>query len=774
MKTNYTSVISFLLILFFIYFSFYSQLPNKISDKNTSKTQFSTERALSYLSKISKKEHFVGTQAHKEVKEYLKKELTKLGLQVNQQNQIGVNLKWRSAAKTQNIFATIKGSSPNNKALLLLAHYDSSPHSSFGASDAGSGVVTILESVRAFLATKKQPKNNIIILFTDAEELGLLGADAFVNNNILAENIGLVLNFEARGSGGPSYILLETNRGNKNIIKAINKAKPKYPVGNSLMYSIYKMLPNDTDLTVFREDKNINGINFAFIDDHFDYHTSQDNYNNLDRKTLEHQGSYLTALLTYLADVNLDNLKSNLDNVYFNFPKIGLINYPFSWIFPLFIIACLLFFVIIFIGVQQHKLSTKSMFAGFVPILTSLFLGGLLTFLGWELLKIIHPQYNNILHGFTYNGHIYIFAFSVLTLAVLFWLYKRYFKKHTSENLLIAPLFIWIVLNFFIAIYLKGASFFIFPIYLGLLSLSVLLFLKKSENFKTILITVFTIPTIIVFVPLIKMFPVGLGLKVLFISSIFIVLLFGLFVPVFQSYKNVRKLSQLFLLLGVLGLISASLKSSYTKERKQPTSLVYVLDSDKNEAFFASYENKVNSFNKEYLTLEPTKGSFVKEATASKYKTKYKIYKKANIVNLPKPTITILKDSIALNNRVIKLQITPNRKTNRFELLAKDTLHFVNLKVNGKSFRKSPKNTYIFDTSKRKTIVNFYVTKPYEELNIELTILNSKKLVFDLYDISYDLFTNNLLNIKPRVDDTMMPTPFVINDATIIKRIIEL
>lgn len=75
----------------------------------------------------------------------------------------------------------------------------------------------------------------------------------------MAKNVGLVLNFEARGSGGPSYMLVETNQGNAKLIKAFNEASPPFPVANSMMYSIYKMLPNDTDLTVFREEGHING-----------------------------------------------------------------------------------------------------------------------------------------------------------------------------------------------------------------------------------------------------------------------------------------------------------------------------------------------------------------------------------------------------------------------------------------------------------------------------------------------------------------------------------
>ena len=263
---------------------------------------------------------------------------------------MAINRKWRAASNTKNIIATIKGSE-EGKALLILTHYDSSPHSSLGASDAGSGVVVILEGVRAFLAKNKQPKNDVIICITDAEELGLLGANAFVKHHPWAKDVGLVLNFEARGSGGPSYILLETNGGNKNLIETFSKANTQYPVGNSLMYSIYKMLPNDTDLTVFREDGDIEGFNFAFIDDHFDYHSVQDSYERMDVSTLNHQASYLTATLDYFSNNDLENLKAQEDYVYFNFPYFGLVFYPFSWIQPMFIFCVVVFLILFCIGV---------------------------------------------------------------------------------------------------------------------------------------------------------------------------------------------------------------------------------------------------------------------------------------------------------------------------------------------------------------------------------------------------------------------------------------
>jgi Zn-dependent M28 family amino/carboxypeptidase len=254
------------------------------------------------------------------VREYIVSTLEAMGLSVEIQEGYTIS-KWGNLVKAKNIVSRIKGTE-NSKALLLLTHYDSAPHSSFGASDAGSGVVTILEGLRAFLERGKTPKNDIIILISDAEELGLNGADLFVNQHKWAKDVGLVLNFEARGSGGPSYMLIETNGGNSKLIEAFKEANPKFPVANSLAYSIYKMLPNDTDLTRFRVDADIDGFNFAFIDDHFDYHTATDTFDNLDVESLEHQASYLMPLLDYFSQSNLSNLKSNEDHVYFNVPSI--------------------------------------------------------------------------------------------------------------------------------------------------------------------------------------------------------------------------------------------------------------------------------------------------------------------------------------------------------------------------------------------------------------------------------------------------------------------
>ncbi len=772
-KKNYTSAISFIIILFTIFWSINSLMPKRISNLETPKSKFSTERALVHLKEISKKPHYVGTQNHKEVRNYIVNEFEKLGLTVEIQTQVAINKKWRAGATTKNILAKIKGTE-NGKALLILTHYDSAVHSSFGASDAGSGVVTILEGVRAFLASNKIPKNDIIILITDAEEIGLLGANAFVNHHPWANNVGLVLNFEARGSGGPSYMLLETNGGNANLIRGFNDAKPKYPVANSLLYSIYKMLPNDTDLTVFREEGNINGYNFAFIDDHYDYHTAQDTYERLDRNTLQQQGEYLMPLMDHFANTNLENLSAQEDDVFFDFPGTVLINYPFSWVIPMVILATIWLLVLLFIGFKNHKLSGKEIFRGIFLFLFSFTLSGFFTFFGWKLLLKIYPQYNDILQGFTYNGNYYITAFVALSLGICFWVYNTYFKTYKTENLIVAPILIWLLINIGVALYLPGAGFFIIPVFIGLLILSIQLFSKETKNNRIILFSFLVIPILIIFVPLIQMFPVGLGLKMTVISAIFTVLIFGILIPIFASYNSAKNLAKLFFIIAVLAFISAAFTSGYTNERKQPNSVLYFFDSDEDKAYWASYNTEIDEFTKQFLGDDPTKGTFVKNISASKYGTDFKLYKNAELANIPQPEVVILNDTIIEKNRIIHFKIIPQRKANRIELKSNSPLHFKEFTLNGETLEKKEHEEFLFDTENKRHILTYYFTKNDSILDLKFVIPNTEIPDLSIIESSYDLYDNNAINnIKTNIQhrsEIMIPTPFVLNDAVIVKK----
>ncbi|SFJ55094.1 M28 family peptidase [Olleya namhaensis] len=758
--------LAILIIILAVYASFDALLPNKISDLETPLNQFSTERALIQLAEISKKPHYTGSEEHTKVRNYIVSELEKLGLEPQLQEGYTIS-KWGNLAKPINILARIKGTA-NTKALMLLTHYDSNPHSAIGASDAGSGVVTILEGLRAFLADGKQPKNDIIIGITDAEELGLNGADLFVNQHHWAKDIGLVLNFEARGSGGPSYMLIETNGGNANLMKQFVAAHPKFPVANSLAYSIYKMLPNDTDLTVFRRDGNIEGFNFAFIDDHFDYHTKMDNYERLDRNTLEHQGSYIMPLLHHFSQANLDQVKSTEDYIYFNVPFFNTVIYPFSWIIPMLIWAIVLFIGLIIYGFRNRKLQLKVIKTGFNSFLLSLITSGIIGYFGWSLLLLIYPEYKELLHGFTYNGHTYICFFVLITLAISFMFYRNTYKVNNTVSLLVAPLTLWLIICTAIALKLEGASFFIIPVYFSLAAFFVLLKQKQPNSF---LLTILCIPTLFILAPFVKMFPVGLGLKMLVASAVLVVLIFGLCLPVFGQLKHKKRWSYMFFFFGIVAFFMAHFNSAFTPDTPKPNSLVYTLDLDNNTALWATYDKTLDSYTQNFLGSTPKEASELNKNTfGSKYASGYTYASSAPVKVIPSPKIEVSNDTIINNTRFFNICVMPQRDVQRMELFSDSTNLFKSFKINGVEAYRDKGDSLVFQNRKRNRLFSFYVEKG-QMLDMQISVPKNQKTELQLFEASFDLLENDHFSIPPR-SPNMIPKPFVLNDAVLVKKTI--
>jgi len=664
--------------------------------------------------------------------------------------------------KSKNILARIKGTN-NTKALLLLSHYDSAPHSfSKGASDDASGVATILEGVRAFLYSKNPQKNDIIILFSDAEELGLNGAALFVNKHPWTKDVGLVLNFEARGTSGPSYMLMETNKGNEALIKEFTKAKPSHPVSNSLMYSIYKMLPNDTDLTVFREQGNIQGFNFAFIDGHFNYHTQQDDVQHLNKNTLAHQGTYIMPLLKYFSNIDLNQTESTADDVYFNAP-FTFISYPFTWVMPMTLIAFGLLAIFIFVGKAKRIITFTEIFKGFVPLLGSLIIAGLVTFLGWKLILEIYPQYSDLLNGFTYNGHAYIGAFVTLSIAICFAFYHHFSEAKITMNHFVAPLLLWIIINAFLANSLTGAGFLIIPVYFGILLFGIFVF---TQHYSLGMNLIFSIPALAIVAPFIVMFPIGLGLKILYGSAILTVLLFGLLLPIFGAFAKKGAWIVVFFLSSMAFFIYAGYHSGYEYGKAKSNSLLYVYNADNNSAVWTTYDTNLDEWTKSYLGETNQKAVGLNTLPlSSKYNTTFTYSAIAPVVEIPKPAIQFLRDSVIGNNRYLKIKITPNRKVNRYDIYANPKMMFYNFKANGVATSGEKGNRLQREDSK---ILCYYVVAN-EPLEMEFYINKSSIFDMDLIESSFDLMTNPLLNVKPR-NDWMMPTPFVLNDAVLIQQ----
>lgn len=294
---------------------------------------FSAMRAFSHIEEIATEPHAVGTPANKRVRDYLLGHLQAAGLEVEVQTAQIVDFyrgqrSTRYAATVHNIVARLKGSDPQGKALLLMSHYDSVYYGP-GAGDDAAGTAVLLETLRAVQAGEPL-ENDVIFLITDAEEVGLFGAQAFFKEHRWAADAGLILNFEARGSKGPAN-MFQTGRLNDQMIKTYASAVKK-PLANSLTVKIYQAMPNDTDLSISLAD-DIPGMNFAFIEGHYDYHTKGDNPVNLSRETVQHMGDQALAMTRVMGNKALP-LGDTTQAVFFDFLSLFLVSYPvwISWI----------------------------------------------------------------------------------------------------------------------------------------------------------------------------------------------------------------------------------------------------------------------------------------------------------------------------------------------------------------------------------------------------------------------------------------------------------
>ena len=245
-------------ILFFV--QHFSTQPPSPKGLDAPEDEFSAIRAHDILKSLLRENepHPVGSELNKIIKERLKNELDKLGIEHQEQKTWACATRYSGCAEVENLIATIPGKS-DLPYLALMAHYDSVPMAP-GAGDDGAGLVAILETARA-LKLEAPFKHPIMIIFTDAEEVGLIGAEGFFKQHPLAKKVGVVLNVEGSGTSGSSLVL-RTSENNELLIKSYsNETSSAY--GFSFVKELFKRMPNDTDFSVVQR-ANIPGIDFAF------------------------------------------------------------------------------------------------------------------------------------------------------------------------------------------------------------------------------------------------------------------------------------------------------------------------------------------------------------------------------------------------------------------------------------------------------------------------------------------------------------------------------
>lgn len=318
--------------------------------------EFSAARALDILQHLLAEgvAHPVGTPENAVVRDRIVAHLEAIGYDVDVQRAFACRAQGGMCAPVENILTRLPGSGGSGRAVVLASHYDSRGAGP-GAADAGAAVAAILEVARIIRA-EAPFLHDVILLVTDGEEVGLLGAEAFVAEHPWAADVALVINLEARGTTGPS-IMFETSDDNRWLVSHLSHALRR-PVANSLTYDVYRMLPNDTDATVFRRE-GMHAINFAFIGGLARYHTARDDIAHLDLRTLQHHGDNALAAVRRFADVRLQPQAGNA--TYFDVFGIALLHWPQAWTLPLAVLALLFLAASAALSMRRRELRSVEM-----------------------------------------------------------------------------------------------------------------------------------------------------------------------------------------------------------------------------------------------------------------------------------------------------------------------------------------------------------------------------------------------------------------------------
>ena len=287
---------------------------------------FSADRAEAILRDIlpENRPHVAGSAYNAVVRDRIVAQLEAFGYEPEIQSRFHCNPEFGSCSPVENIIA-VKPGAVGRHAVMLTAHYDS-VFAGPGAADDGAAVAALLEVAR--MAADFPPfDNDVVFLVTDSEENGLIGAHAFAEHHPLFQRVKALINLEARGVTGPS-VMFETGEGNRSVIRMLSKNAAR-PVANSLVYEIYRQMPNDTDYSVYKA-RGVMGLNFAFTGGVALYHSSLDDPDHLDPGSLQHHGDNAWGMLKALGERELPDIYHREDAGYIDLFGTRLIHYPES------------------------------------------------------------------------------------------------------------------------------------------------------------------------------------------------------------------------------------------------------------------------------------------------------------------------------------------------------------------------------------------------------------------------------------------------------------
>jgi hypothetical protein len=644
--------------------------------------QFSAERAMDIVRKIAQAPHTNASSADDAVRQYLISQLSSLGMQPQVFAAMGIHAEGSAvvAGNTLDVLGRWPGTA-NSGAIMLMAHYDSA-HTSPGAADDASGIAAILEAIRALHAGPPL-KNDVIVLFTEGEEPGLLGAEAFAARHPWLKDVGLILNFEARGQKGPS-LLFETSANNRPLIESFAQVAP-HPIGSSLFYNLYELLPNDTDFSVFRR-LQIPGFNFAFGAGLEAYHSALDVPARLSEASLQHHGSYALTLTRYFGQLNLKTLPRNGgDDVFFDWFGSEFVSYSRAWVVPLQIAATVLLLVLLAWHLRKREIAVSRQLLAFVYCVGFMLVLPLL--LALTNLAMIRAMGGRFIFGDT-PANAWLLIGYVLLGGAIAALAASTGRRITLPELPIAGLAVFCLVGWVAAIALPSGSYlFCFP----LLSSTVVLLATIRQQQKLhpianiILGLVGPIFAVLLYAPLIYLFYVYLPLQPGTVAAVGALL--GLFflsifsVPEMAMPKGwPRRGVTIALFVLALGSLAVGVELSHASaEHPRRDSVVYSMNANDGTSEWISYDSALDNWTQQFFSKSGQQPHAVPDHLAGSQRPVFSA--PAPSVRLFSPVAEIEKHDAEAGVHTLQMTVKSLRNANALYLVFARGIQAVSLKI---------------------------------------------------------------------------------------------
>ena len=751
------SLLSWLGLGFVTFLAVWVQRPPAPLPATAAASEFSAARAIPHVEAIAQSPRPIGSAAHAAARDYIFQQLQTFGLAPEIQKTTAISSAFAPlflAGTIENILARRKGTG-GGRAVLLVAHYDSVPTGP-GANDDGAGVAALLETARA-LAASPPLKSDVLFLFTDAEETGLLGARAFLEEHPWAKEFEVALNLEARGDGGP-VIMFETSPQNGALIRALTKAT-SYPLANSLSDEIYKRLPNSTDLTVFKE-AGRQGMNFAYIHGLTHYHTQLDNLENVDPRTVQHHGSYALALSRYFAE-DIARTKPEGDAIYFDVIGFLLVRYPAWLVWPLTLLVLLLFAAVVRLGFRRKELTRLGIVKGALFLFVS-FIAAAGTVAGaWWIVRRVHPGSSLIAQGDSYSHGLYVIGFAVLTLATSTAVLGSFRRRISGSNLLVGALVWWAALMIAATTWVVGGSYLMmWPLFFALIGVAHG-FMKGKGSGSPAIATLCAIPGILLVVPFVHLTFIAMPFALAPGLVLFLVLLSALLIPLLRSStaENRWAFPGALTTTAFIIFVAAGVSSGFDKDHRQSNHVLYVLNAATQRALWVSSDVRPDEWTEQFFGGKPERGPL---ADPFPLGTKGYLQAPAPVASFKPPEAQLLQDIIANGARHLRLRLVSPRGAERISVQINGEV--LGAAVDGK---RLDSNTAASAPQKSWSLI--YLAPPKEGIELALETKAVPPLTLRLVDESYGLPQLNGVTFTNRPSH-MMPAPFLRSDISLVSQ----